>query len=72
MEEGKNRERIGESIQRIGLPTFLEAVGIEVDPNMVRHPRTSCYVRTDDFTEEAEKWFARKGKKEDGEQVAAE
>jgi sulfite reductase alpha subunit len=27
---------------------------------MVKHPRTSCYVRTDDFTEEAEKYFERK------------
>ena len=27
---------------------------------MVRHPRTSSYVRTDDFTEEADKYFERK------------
>jgi len=27
---------------------------------MVKHPRTSSYVRTDDFTEEAEKYFERK------------
>ena len=53
-------ERIGETIDRIGLPTFLEAVGIDPDPNMVRQPRTSSYVRTDDFTEEAEKYLARK------------
>ena len=64
-------ERIGETIDRIGLPAFLEAVGIEPDPNMVRHPRTSCYVRTDDFDEEAEKYFARKAR-EDGMSVAAE
>ncbi len=30
MEEGKNRERIGESIQRIGLPKFLKIM--EMDP----------------------------------------
>jgi len=53
-------ERIGETIDRIGLPTFLEAVGAEADPNMVNHPRTSSYVRTDDFDEEAAKWFKRK------------
>ena len=53
-------ERIGECIDRIGLPSFLEAVGIEPDPNMVNHPRTSSYVRTDDFDEEAAKWFERK------------
>ncbi len=53
-------ERIGETIDRIGLPAFLEAVGIEPDPNMVNHPRTSCFVRTDDFDDEAAKWFERK------------
>ncbi len=53
-------ERIGETIDRIGLPAFLEAVGVEPDPNMVNHPRTSSYVRTDDFDEEAAKWFERK------------
>ena len=53
-------ERIGETIDRIGLPAFLDAVGVEPDPNMVNHPRTSSYVRTDDFDEEAAKWFERK------------
>jgi sulfite reductase alpha subunit len=52
-------ERIGETIDRIGLPAFLEAMEIDPDPNMVNHPRTSCYVRTDDFDEEAAKWFER-------------
>ncbi len=55
-------ERIGETIDRIGLPAFLEAVGVEADPNMVNHPRTSCYVRTDDFDEEAQKWFERRAR----------
>ncbi len=64
-------ERIGETIDRIGLPAFLEAVGIEPDPNMVLHPRTSCYVRTDDFDEEAQKYFERKAR-EGGMSVAAE
>ena len=53
-------ERVGETIDRIGLPAFLKAVGIEPDPNMVKHPRTSSYVRTDDFTVEADKYFERK------------
>ena len=57
-------ERIGETIDRIGLPAFLDAMGIDPDPNMVKHPRTSSYVRTDDFTEEADKYFERKKKKE--------
>ncbi len=63
-------ERIGETIDRIGLPAFLDAVGVDPDPNMVNHPRTSSYVRTDDFTEEAEKYFERKKAKE-AEKVAA-
>ena len=53
-------ERIGETIDRIGLPAFLAAVGVEADPNMVNHPRTTSFVRTDDFDEEAAKWFERK------------
>ena len=64
-------ERIGETIDRIGLPAFLEAVGIDPDPNMVNHPRTSCYVRTDDFTDEADKYFERKAR-EAGLNVAAD
>jgi dissimilatory sulfite reductase alpha subunit len=64
-------ERVGETIDRIGLPAFLDAMGIEADPNMVNHPRTSSYVRTDDFDEEAEKWFERKAR-EAGLQISAE
>ncbi len=64
-------ERIGETIDRIGLPAFLEAMEIDPDPNMVNHPRTSCYVRTDDFTDEAEKYFERKAR-EAGLDVAAD
>jgi sulfite reductase alpha subunit len=52
-------ERTGETIDRIGLPAFLEAMELEATPNMVNHPRTSSYVRTDDFDEEAEKYFER-------------
>lgn len=63
-ENALEHERIGETIDRIGLPLFLEAIGVEPDPNMVRHPRTSCYVRTDDFTDEAEKYFERKAREQ--------
>ena len=59
-ENALEHERVGETIDRIGLSNFLEALGVEVDPNMVSHPRTSSYVRTDDWDEEAEKWFERK------------
>ena len=60
-------ERVGETIDRIGLPAFLEALDIPPDPNMVNHPRTSSYVRTDDFDEEAEKFFERKREQADEE-----
>lgn len=43
-EEGKNRERIGEFIQRVGLSNFLDAIGLEPAPEMVIHPRTNPYV----------------------------
>ncbi|ABI56999.1 dissimilatory-type sulfite reductase subunit alpha [Alkalilimnicola ehrlichii MLHE-1] len=59
-ENALEHERTGEMIERIGLVNFLEGVGLEVDPNMVRHPRTVSYVRMDDWDEEAEKWFRRK------------
>ena len=63
-------ERIGETIDRIGLPAFLEAMEIEPDPNMVNHPRTSCYVRTDDFDTEAEKWFEKRAAEKAAETAA--
>ena len=43
-ENGKNRERIGEFIQRIGLGNFLEQIGLEPVPEMVSQPRTNPYV----------------------------
>jgi sulfite reductase alpha subunit len=59
-ENALEHERTGEMIERIGLVNFLEGVGVEVDPNMLDHPRTSSYVRMDKWDEEADKWFARK------------
>ena len=70
-ENALEHERIGETMDRIGLPAFLEAIGVEPDPNMVNHPRTSCYVRTDDFTDEANKYFERKARN-DGLNIAAD
>jgi len=58
-ENGLEHERCGEMIERIGLANFLEGIGVEVDPNMVNHPRQSSYVRMDAWDEEAEKWFER-------------
>ena len=59
-ENALEHERIGETIDRIGLANFLEALDVPVDPNMVNHPRTSSYVRTDDWDVEAAKWFEHK------------
>lgn len=44
MEEGKNRERLGELIQRKGLPKFLEVLGVPAAPQMVRAPRCNPYI----------------------------
>lgn len=52
-------ERCGEMIERIGLVNFLEGVGFDVDPNMVANPRESSYVRTDDWDDEAVKWYEK-------------
>lgn len=43
-EHGKNRERIGEFIQRVGFGNFLEQVGLDPEPEMVTHPRTNPYI----------------------------
>lgn len=59
-ENALEHERTGEMIERIGLANFLEGVGLEIDPNMVNHPRTNPYVRADGWEEEAEKWEQRK------------
>ena len=56
-ENALEHERCGEMIERIGLPNFLEGIGIEVNPNMVNSPRQSSYVRLDEWDEEAKKWF---------------
>ena len=71
-ENALEHERIGETIDRIGLTNFLDGIGVEVDINMINHPRTNSYVRTDDFDEEAEKWRQRhKAGDADGESPAA-
>ena len=58
-ENALEHERIGETIDRIGLSNFLDGIDVDVDINMISHPRTNSYVRTDDFDEEAEKWRQR-------------
>ena len=69
-ENALEHERIGETIDRIGLTNFLDGIGVEIDPNMVNHPRTNSYVDTSKWDQEAEKWFERQD--EDSAQTAAE
>jgi len=42
-ENGKNRERIGETIQRLGLQSYLDALGFDPVPQMVKEPRSNPY-----------------------------
>lgn len=44
IEEGKNRERVGEMIQRFGLKKLIEVLGIPAMPQMVKEPRSNPYV----------------------------
>jgi len=54
-ENALEHERTGEMIERIGVVNFVEGIGLEIDPNMVTHPRTNPYVRMDDWDEEVAK-----------------
>ena len=44
MEEGKNRERLGELIMRQSFQKLLEVTGIDPMPQQVDHPRTTPYI----------------------------
>ncbi|MDY0375052.1 MAG: dissimilatory-type sulfite reductase subunit alpha [Desulfobacterium sp.] len=44
MEEGKNRERLGELMMRQGFQKLLEVTGIEPQPQHVQYPRTNPYI----------------------------
>jgi sulfite reductase alpha subunit len=43
-EYGKNRERVGELIQRVGMANFLDAIGLEPIPEMISAPRDNPYI----------------------------
>jgi len=43
-EEGKNRERLGELIQRQGIAKLLEVLEIPAMPQMVKEPRSNPYI----------------------------
>jgi len=51
-EHGKNRERVGEFIQRIGLGNFLDQIGLDPSPEMIAHPRTNPYIFFEEELEE--------------------
>jgi sulfite reductase alpha subunit len=59
-ENALEHERTGEMIDRIGLVNFLEGIGVDIDANMILHPRSNPYVRTDGWDEEVEKANERK------------
>jgi sulfite reductase alpha subunit len=44
MEEGKNRERLGELMKRQGLQKMIEVLGVDPDPRMVQEPRHNPYI----------------------------
>ena len=48
-EHGLDHERVGEFIDRIGLGTFLEGIGLEPHPEMVIHPRTNSYIKFEEL-----------------------
>jgi sulfite reductase alpha subunit len=43
-EHGMNRERIGELIQRVGMANFLDAIGLDPQPEMITAPRDNPYI----------------------------
>jgi len=53
-ENGMNRERIGELVQRVGMGNFLEEIEVEPLPEMVKHPRDNPYVFYDEYFEEGD------------------
>ena len=53
-ENGKNRERVGELIQRVGLGNFLEEIEVEPLVEMIAHPRENPYVFYEEYFEEGD------------------
>jgi len=53
-EHGKNRERVGEIMQRVGLANFLEAIEVEPIPEMIAYPRDNPYVFYEEYFEEGD------------------
>jgi len=53
-EHGKNRERVGELMRRVGLGDFLAAIEVEPIPEMVAYPRENPYVFYEEYYEEGD------------------
>ncbi|MFA6001356.1 MAG: dissimilatory-type sulfite reductase subunit alpha [Thermoleophilia bacterium] len=51
-EHGTARERIGEFIERVSLATFLEGIGEDPSPKMVKAPRDNPYIFYEEYFEE--------------------
>jgi sulfite reductase alpha subunit len=64
-EHGKNRERVGELIMRLGMRSLLEALGLPAVPQNVRIPRANPFFfwQESDFEAEAKgrKYYTREG-----------
>ncbi len=43
-ENGRPRERVGELIEKVGMRTFLKAMGLKPAPQMINRPRANPYV----------------------------
>jgi sulfite reductase alpha subunit len=54
-ENGKNRERVGELMLRLGMRAFLKGVGLEPVPQTVKTPRANPFFfwHQEDFDAEA-------------------
>ena len=44
-DNGFDHERLGETMERVGLKTFLDEIGVEPSVDMVEHPRQNPYFR---------------------------
>lgn len=51
-DHGKSRERIGEFIERVGIATFVEGIGLDPIPQMVKAPRDNPYIFYEEYFEE--------------------
>ncbi|MHB0915609.1 MAG: dissimilatory-type sulfite reductase subunit alpha [Thermoleophilia bacterium] len=48
-EYGLDHERVGEFIDRVSMASFLDGVGLEADPRMVREPRSNSYIKFEEY-----------------------